>query len=176
MLVQYRDFLFRRIFGRNQEHGVQDILQNVRELCRLDTSYAPGHITLFCLRLPELRRMFVSRAVAAEVLMEAETNRMGYAALKTLDREGGLRFSLAYVFSFLLECHFIYCGRISSLVEDLVKVTLSSIIYPGTTQSRLDFSRLSGCTQSRQPPQAHRFVTYGKIIRAGTRLRGSSCF
>lgn len=41
--------------------------------------------------------MFVSRTVAAEVLMEAESNRAGYAALKTLDREGGLRFSLAYV-------------------------------------------------------------------------------
>jgi hypothetical protein len=43
--------------------------------------------------------MFVSRTVAAEVLMEAESNRAGYAALKTLDREGGLRFSLAYVSS-----------------------------------------------------------------------------
>jgi len=58
----------------------------------------PGQVTLFYLRLPEFPRMFVSRAVAAEVLMEAETNRMGYAALKTLDCEGGLRFSLAYVF------------------------------------------------------------------------------
>ena len=46
--------------------------------------------------------MFVSRTVAAEVLMEAESNRAGYAALKTLDREGGLRFSLAYVSSSLL--------------------------------------------------------------------------
>ena len=46
-------------------------------------------------RMP--RRMFVSRTVAAEVLMEAETNDAGYAALKTLDREGDLRFSLAYV-------------------------------------------------------------------------------
>ena len=41
--------------------------------------------------------MFVSRTVASNVLMEAESNRAGYAALKTLDREGGLRFSLAYV-------------------------------------------------------------------------------
>ena len=60
----------------------------------------------YLLRLQsELCRMFVSRAVAAEVLMEAETNRMGYAALKTLDCEGGLRFSLAYVlfFSFSLK-------------------------------------------------------------------------
>ena len=44
------------------------------------------------------RRMFVSRTVAAEVLMEAETNRTSYAALKALDCEGDLRFSLAYVF------------------------------------------------------------------------------
>jgi hypothetical protein len=52
--------------------------------------------------------MFVSRTVAAEVLMEAESNRAGYAALKTLDREGGLRFSLAYVSSSPL-CDFIEC-------------------------------------------------------------------
>lgn len=52
--------------------------------------------------------MFVSRTVAAEVLMEAESNRAGYAALKTLDREGGLRFSLAYVSSSPL-CDLIEC-------------------------------------------------------------------
>jgi hypothetical protein len=40
--VQYRDFVFRRIFAKNQENGVQDILLNVRELCRLDTSYVSG--------------------------------------------------------------------------------------------------------------------------------------
>ncbi len=45
--VQYRDFVFRRIFGCNQENGA---LLNVRELCRLDTSYVPGNIT-FPLRL-----------------------------------------------------------------------------------------------------------------------------
>jgi hypothetical protein len=48
--VQYRDFVFRRIFGCNQENGAQDILLNVRELCRLDTSYVPGNIA-FPLRL-----------------------------------------------------------------------------------------------------------------------------
>jgi hypothetical protein len=42
--VQYRDFVFRRIFARTQEHGVEDVLLNVRELCRLDASYAPGCI------------------------------------------------------------------------------------------------------------------------------------
>lgn len=43
MLVQYRDFVFRRIFVRTEEHGVEDVLLNVRELCRLDASYAPLH-------------------------------------------------------------------------------------------------------------------------------------
>jgi hypothetical protein len=41
MLVQYRDFVFRRIFVRTEEHGAEDVLLNVRELCRLDASYAP---------------------------------------------------------------------------------------------------------------------------------------
>ncbi|KAI0248585.1 hypothetical protein BJV78DRAFT_1332068 [Lactifluus subvellereus] len=77
---RYRDFVFRRIFQRSEEHSVKDVLLNVRELCRLDSS------------------MFVSRTVAAEVLMEAETNDTGYAVLKALDREGDLRFSLAYSF------------------------------------------------------------------------------
>jgi hypothetical protein len=74
--------------------------------------------------------MFVSRTVAAEVLMEAEINDTGYAVLKALDREGALRFSLSYVLCLLLydmtesRCH-------SSLVEDLVKVVTSRTIYPG---------------------------------------------
>jgi hypothetical protein len=98
---RYRDFVFRRIFVRTQEHGAEDVLLNVRELCRLDAS------------------MFVSRTVAAEVLMEAESNRAGYAALKTLDRDGGLRFSLA------------------SLVEDLVK---SFIRFHSITTSSIEAS------------------------------------
>ena len=59
--------------------------------------------------------------------MEAESNRAGYAALKTLDREGGLRFSLAYVSS-LLPYGIIERPCISSLVEDLVKVGPSGTI------------------------------------------------
>ncbi len=53
--------------------------------------------------------------------MEAESNRAGYAALKTLDREGGLKFSLAYVSSSPL-CDVVERKCISSLVEDLLKV------------------------------------------------------
>jgi hypothetical protein len=77
--------------------------------------------------------MFVSRTVAAEVLMEAESNRAGYAALKTLDREGGLRFSLAYVSSHP-PYDFIERTCISSLVEDLIKVGPSGTISPDITQ------------------------------------------
>jgi hypothetical protein len=81
-------------------------------------------------------RMFVSRTVAAEVLMEAETNDTGYAVLKALDREGALRFSLSYVLCLLLydmtesKCH-------SSLVEDLIKVVTSRTIYPVVIQTFL---------------------------------------
>lgn len=78
--------------------------------------------------------MFISRTVAAEVLMEAESNRAGYAALKTLDREGGLRFSLAYVSSHPLY-DFIERTCISSLVEDLIKVGPSGTVSPDITQS-----------------------------------------
>lgn len=43
MLIQYREFVFRRIFVRTEDRGVEDVLLNVRELCRLDPSYAPSH-------------------------------------------------------------------------------------------------------------------------------------
>ncbi|KAH9047699.1 hypothetical protein EDB84DRAFT_1586418 [Lactarius hengduanensis] len=80
------------------EHSMKDVLFNVRELCRLDTS------------------MFVSRTVAAEVLMEAEANGTAYAVLRALDQEGGLRFSLP------------------SLVEDLIKLCIRTraITMPAT--------------------------------------------
>jgi hypothetical protein len=112
---------------------VEDVLLNVRELCRLDASYVPVP-SLFLWAHSILRRMFISRTVAAEVLMEAESNRAGHAVLKTLDREGGLRFPLAYVSSSPL-CDFIERKCISSLVEDLIKVRPSGTIYPGITQT-----------------------------------------
>ena len=77
--------------------------------------------------------MFVSRTVAAEVLMEAESNRAGYAALKTLDREGGLRFSLAYV-SYPPLHDFIEFTCLSSLVEDRIKVGPPGTISLNTIQ------------------------------------------
>jgi hypothetical protein len=94
--------------------------------------------------------MLVSRTGAAEVLMEAESNRARYAALKTLDREGGLRFFLAYAASSLL-CDLVERKWISSLVEDLDKVEPSRTIYPDRHHSdALHFSLLSGFTRSRQ--------------------------
>lgn len=89
--------------------------------------------------------MFVSRTVAANVLMEAESNRAGYAALKTLDREGGLRFSLACV-SFPLPYDFIERTCTSSLVEDLIKVGRSKTMSPasGHHSKAPHFSRSSG--------------------------------
>ena len=175
LLVQYRDFVFRRIFARNQEHGMDDVLLNVRELCRLNTSYAPVVPPPFLSLTRNFRRMFVSRTVAAEVLMEAESNRAGYAALKGLDREGELRFSLAYV-HYSLSSDLIECGCISVLTEDLVKVALSRTIYPDIIETWMCFSRLSRRTQLRQHQLQHHFVTCGMIFQALTLSLVSSCF
>ncbi|KAG6854664.1 hypothetical protein C0991_003312 [Blastosporella zonata] len=73
---KYRDFVFRKMFERTS-NDAQEVVHNVRELCRLDPT------------------MFVSRTVAAEVCMEAKTNVSGYGALKILDKSGNLRFELA---------------------------------------------------------------------------------
>lgn len=86
---RYRDFIFRRMFERSNSTNnsrSDDMLQNVRELCRLDAS------------------MFVSRTVAAEVCMEAQTNVTAFSVLRTLDSKGELRFDL------------------SSVVEELIKL------------------------------------------------------
>jgi hypothetical protein len=80
--------------------------------------------------------MFVSRTVAAEVLMEAEINDTGYTVLKALDREGDLRFSLAYVLCLLLY-DVTECECASSVVEDLIKVVSSKTVYPVIIQKHL---------------------------------------
>ena len=62
---QYRDFVFRRIFVRNSEHGAEDVLLDVRELCRLDGSY--GLVaSLFC----GLVQCFVGCLSAAPLLQK----------------------------------------------------------------------------------------------------------
>lgn len=84
---KYRDFVFRKIFERpaSADRGVEEIVQNVRELCRLD------------------KTMFVSRTVAAEVCMESKANELGYSALKQLNKSGDLLFELATVVEDLLK-------------------------------------------------------------------------
>ncbi|KDR82830.1 hypothetical protein GALMADRAFT_220831 [Galerina marginata CBS 339.88] len=84
---KYRDFVFRKMFERpstSSETRAEEIADNVRELCKLDSS------------------MFVTRTVAAEVCMEAKTNDIGYAALKLLENSGDLRFELPILVEDLL--------------------------------------------------------------------------
>lgn len=79
---KYRDFVFRKMFERpnlNSENRTDEIVRNVRELCRLDS------------------KMFLSRTVAAEVCMEARANEGAYTALKQLDKSGDLLFELSDV-------------------------------------------------------------------------------
>ncbi|KAJ7109731.1 hypothetical protein C8R43DRAFT_1079587 [Mycena crocata] len=80
MDAKYRDFVFRKMFERSSANAhahAEEIVANVRELCRLDPD------------------MFVTRTVAAEVCLEAKSNEAAYSALKQLDRSGDLPFALA---------------------------------------------------------------------------------
>ncbi|KAF7365217.1 hypothetical protein MVEN_00393300 [Mycena venus] len=77
---KYRDFVFRKMFEKTSAAAAahaEEIVANVRELCRLDSD------------------MFVTRTVAAEACLEAKSNEAAYRALKQLDRAGDLPFSLA---------------------------------------------------------------------------------
>ncbi|KAM5535030.1 hypothetical protein V8D89_011258 [Ganoderma adspersum] len=85
---KYRDFIYRRMFEKPAimfEARAEEIVQNVRELSRLDPD------------------MFLSRTVAAEICMEAKTNEHAYTALKRLDKEGILRFELSSVVQDLIK-------------------------------------------------------------------------
>ncbi|KDQ62290.1 hypothetical protein JAAARDRAFT_30185 [Jaapia argillacea MUCL 33604] len=85
---KYRDFVFRKMFERpniSSETRTDDIVQNVRELCRLDS------------------KMFLSRTVAAEVCMECKANEGAYNALKQLDKSGDLLFELRDVVEELMK-------------------------------------------------------------------------
>ncbi|KAI0372164.1 hypothetical protein BV20DRAFT_1050929 [Pilatotrama ljubarskyi] len=85
---KYRNFVFRRMFEKPAimfESRADEIVQNVRELSRLDPD------------------MFLSRTVAAEICMEAKTNEAAYTALKRLDKEGVLRFELSSVVQDLIK-------------------------------------------------------------------------
>jgi hypothetical protein len=72
----------------------EQIVANVRELCRLDPACVFSAESSL-IRSLYARSMFVTRTVAAEALLEAKTNEAAYSALKQLDRAGDLPFSLA---------------------------------------------------------------------------------
>jgi hypothetical protein len=80
----------------SSETRADDMVDNVRELCKLDPTYDVHQSFRNCLA-NLIVRMFVSRTVAAEICMEAKMNDIGYAALKQLDKAGLLRFELSYV-------------------------------------------------------------------------------
>ena len=101
--------MFRRMFEKPAimfESRADEIVQNVRELSKLDPEYDPVpsraslvHVVIGDSCLPRFRgcSMFLSRTVAAEICMEAKTNEPAYTALKRLDKDGVLRFELSYV-------------------------------------------------------------------------------
>ena len=111
--------------------------------------------------------MFVSRTVAAEVLMEAETNDTGYTVLKALDREGDLRFSLAYVSCSLL-CNIIDVNVLAPSWKTLSRWRHPDLSIQSSFRRTSFYSHSSRRTQSRQLQREHHFVTYGKIFRAAT--------
>ncbi|KAF9049582.1 hypothetical protein BDZ89DRAFT_655889 [Hymenopellis radicata] len=82
---KYRNFIFRKMFERVSDRTADTIADNVRELCRLDST------------------MFVSRTVAAEVCMEAKYNSNGYTALKSLNVTNDLVFNLGALVQDLLK-------------------------------------------------------------------------
>ncbi|KAH9841569.1 uncharacterized protein C8Q71DRAFT_737681 [Rhodofomes roseus] len=85
---KFRNFMFRKMFEKPAvqfDGRVGEVVNNVHKLTSLDPN------------------MFVTRTVAAEVCMEAHLNDPGYTALKILDKEGALKFSLAAVVEELLK-------------------------------------------------------------------------
>lgn len=82
---KYRNFIFRKMFEKVSGRSVDDVVNNVKELCRLDLT------------------MYMSRTVAAEVCMEAKYNAHGYAALKQLNKSGNLLFDLSTLVEDLLK-------------------------------------------------------------------------
>lgn len=119
-LLQNRDFVFRKIFERppsGSDRSVQDIVDNVQELCRLDETYCPFSLSIsirsYCLSV----RMFLSRTVAAEVCMEAKANEVGYAALKQLNKSHALLFDLNdLVESLLKACILTLCLQLCDVL------------------------------------------------------------
>lgn len=77
------------------EGRTDTIVQNVRELKRLDPRSVIVVLDLKICCPQVFRSMFLSRTVAAEVCMEAKSNEQAYSALKKLDQSGDLLFELS---------------------------------------------------------------------------------
>ncbi|KAJ7600707.1 hypothetical protein C8J56DRAFT_911057 [Mycena floridula] len=155
MDTKYRDFIFRKIFEKpptGSERTVDDIVQNVKDLCRLD------------------KTMFVSRTVAAEVCMEIKSN-IGYQALRALDKSSDLLFDLATVVEDLLKLFLktrsVTSSANSSILRQLytdfpssdphVRLVLlltvftthdGSYVHPNSIKSRLEPLNLSNITRA----------------------------
>lgn len=72
-------------------------LSTLRGLCQLqDSSYAAPDTSSRLLSALTSNRFFLSRTVAAEVLLECTENVGAYNALNTLAGEGHLQFDLPY--------------------------------------------------------------------------------
>ena len=86
----------------------EEIVHNVRELCKLDSTSVICRSSRFMPLLTPRCSMFLSRTVAAEVCMEAKVNEPAYSALKELDKTGDLLFELPCVLVILLVFHSSY--------------------------------------------------------------------
>ncbi|KAJ7644135.1 hypothetical protein FB45DRAFT_735982 [Roridomyces roridus] len=123
MDAKYRDFVFRKMFERSaapvQAH-TEEIVGNVRELCRLDPS------------------MFVTRTVAAEVCLEPKTNEAAYRALRQLDRGGDLSFTLRELIQDIIKL-FLRVRAITSATTSQILIQLyTDFLAPSSTTSNLD--------------------------------------
>lgn len=69
--------------------------------------------------------MFLSRTVAAEICMESKVNESAYEALKTLHKEGDLKFDLGCVPFCVVHWYRGSCSQFRRIVvQDLIKVGL----------------------------------------------------
>ncbi|KAK0464542.1 uncharacterized protein EV420DRAFT_1618363 [Desarmillaria tabescens] len=137
---KYRNFIFRKMFEKVSERSVDDVVNNVKELCRLDPT------------------MYVSRTVAAEVCMEAKYNAHGYAALKQLNKSGNLLFDLPTLVEDLLKTQealqHLYADFPSSdpVVRLVMLMTVftsgSSHANAATIQERLDTLKIGVLTKT----------------------------
>ncbi|KAK7056770.1 hypothetical protein VNI00_002487 [Paramarasmius palmivorus] len=114
---KYRDFVFRKMFenASASDRKAEDIVQNVIELCRLDST------------------MFLSRTVAAEVCVEARANEVGFSALKRLNAGGHLLFDLPTLVADLLKLFLKTRSVITTNMQNVIRYLYSE--FPSSDPS-----------------------------------------